>query len=78
MNTYNSSSKGWKAAIALLTVLVGVGALELVAGAMKHPDPETMAVRQQVLAAQSERAYQIRTLEQGQMRLAQVAPDRIQ
>lgn len=77
MNTYNSSSKASKVAIALLTLILGVGALEIVAGAMKNPDPETMAVRQQVLAAQSERAYQIRTLAQGQVRFAQATPVRM-
>ena len=77
MNTYNSSSRASKVAIALLTLILGVGALELVAGSMKNFDPETMAVRQQVLAAQSERAYRIRMLEQGQVRLAEVAPDRM-
>jgi hypothetical protein len=45
----------------------------MVTGSMKNPDPEAMAVRQQVLAAQSERAYQIRTLESGQMQVAVIA-----
>jgi hypothetical protein len=74
MNTYNTKTS-WtrKLAIGMLTLTVAGGALEMVAGSMKNPDPEAMAVRQQVLAAQSERAYQIRTLESGQVQVAVVA-----
>ncbi|MEO8751715.1 MAG: hypothetical protein ABI624_03455 [Casimicrobiaceae bacterium] len=74
MNSYNTNTTSWRQRIlfAVATVILGTGTLELVAGAMKFPDPETMAVREQVLAAQSERAYQIRTLEQGQVRIATV------
>lgn len=71
MNTYHQGSK-WthRIVFAVATIAIGAGALELVAGAMKYPDPEAMAVREQVIAAQSERAYQIRTLEQGQVKFA--------
>lgn len=71
MNTYHQGSK-WthRIVFAVATIAIGAGALELVAGAMKYPDPEAMAVREQVIAAQSERAYQIRSLEQGQLKLA--------
>jgi hypothetical protein len=74
MNSYNTNTISWRQRIlfAVATIILGAGTLELVAGAMKFPDPETMAVREQVLAAQSERAYQIRTLEQGQVRIATV------
>ncbi len=73
MTTFNQGSK-WthRIVFAIATIAIGAGALELVAGAMKCPDPEAMAIRQQVIAAQSERALQIRTLEQGQVRLAAV------
>jgi hypothetical protein len=75
MNPYPQGSK-WthKIAFVAATIAIGAGALELVAGAMKHPDPEAMAVREQVIAAQSERAYQIRTMEQGQVKLAASGP----
>jgi len=71
MNTYHQGSK-WthRIVFAVATIAIGAGALELVAGAMKFPDPEAMAVREHVIAAQSERAYQIRTLELGQVKLA--------
>jgi hypothetical protein len=74
MNTYNTKTS-WtrKLAIGMLTLAIAGGALEMVAGSMMNPDPEAMAVRQQVLAAQSERAYQIRTLESGQVQVAVVA-----
>ena len=62
-----------KLAVVAATVVIGVGTLQWVAGAMTHPDPETMAARQQVLAAQSERALAIRTLQRGELQLATAA-----
>jgi hypothetical protein len=75
MNTHNQGSK-WthRIVFAVATVAVGAGALELVAGAMKFPDPDAMAVREQVIAAQSERAFQIRTMERGQVKFAAARP----
>jgi hypothetical protein len=75
MTTYNQNHR-WthRIVFAVATIAIGAGALELVAGAMKCPDPEAMAVRLQVIAAQSERAYQIRSLEQGQVKLAATRP----
>ena len=70
MKAYESISLKQKLVFAAVTIIVGVGVLEVVAGAMKFPDPEAMAVREQVLAAQSERAYQVRTLQNGELRLA--------
>jgi hypothetical protein len=71
MKTYRQERK-WthKIVFAVATVAIGVGVLESIAGAMKFEDPDAMAVRVQVLAAQSERAYRIRMLEQGEVRLA--------
>ena len=75
MTTYNQGSKlTQKFVFAVLTIALGAGALELVAGTMKFPDPEAMAVREQVIAAQSERAYQIRALERGQVKYAVSGP----
>ena len=70
MKTYQPTSLKQKLVLAAVTILIGMGVLEFVAVAMKYPDPETMAVRAQVLAAQSERAYQLRTLQNGELRLA--------
>lgn len=71
MTKYNGGMK-WthKAAFALVTIAIAATALEWVAGAMRFPDPDAMAVREQVLAAQSERAQQIRTLQQGELQIA--------
>lgn len=73
MTTYRPNSK-WthKFVFAVATIAIGTGVLELVAGAMKFPDPEALAVREQVLAAQSERAQAIRTLQRGELRVATV------
>jgi hypothetical protein len=74
MKTYNPSKWRHKLAIFGLTVIIGIGVLELVAGAMKFPNPEAMAVRERALAAQSERAHQLRSLQQGEVRMAEIAP----
>ena len=63
-----------KLAVVAATIVVGVGMLQWVAGAMTHPDPDAMAMRQQVLAAQGERAREIRALQQGEVRFAAIAP----
>jgi conjugal transfer/entry exclusion protein len=75
MTTYNQNHR-WmhRIVFAVATIAMGAGALELVAGAMNCPDPDAMAVRRQVIAAQSERAYQIRSLEQGQVKMAASGP----
>jgi len=70
MKEYQSISLKQKLVFAAVTIIVGTGVLEVVAGAMKFPDPEAMTVREQVLAAQNGRAYQIRTLQNGELRLA--------
>ena len=70
MNTYNTISWRQRILFVAATLVIGAGTLELVVSAMKFPDPESIAVREQVLAAQSERAYQLRTLQQGELRVA--------
>ena len=74
MNAYNPISWKKKLVFAAATLAIAVGTLELVAGSMKFPDADTMAVREQVLAAQSERAQQIRSLQNGEVRIADSAP----
>ena len=70
MNAYNPISWKKKAVLAAVTLVVATGVLEAVTGSMLHPDPQTMAVRERVLAAQSERAAQIRELSRGEVRVA--------
>ena len=70
MNAYNPTSWKKKAVLAAVTLVVATGVLEAVTSSMIHPDPETMAVRERVLAAQSERAQQIRELSRGEVRVA--------
>lgn len=78
MNPFETISWKQKLACAALTLVVAVGALELVAGSMQFPDPATVAQRQQVLAAQSERALQLRMLAAGEIKVAATtAPDRL-
>lgn len=76
MNTYNTISWRQRILFVAATLVVGAGTLELVAGAMKFPDPESIAVREQVLVAQSERADQLRTLQEGELRIATATPVR--
>ena len=70
MNAYNPISWKKKAVLAAVTLVVAAGVLEVVTSSMMYPDPETMAVRERVLAAQSERAQQIRELSRGEVRVA--------
>jgi hypothetical protein len=70
MNAYNPISWKKKAVAAALTLVLAAGVLEAVTGSMMYPDPERMAVRERVLAAQSERAAQIRELARGEVRVA--------
>ncbi len=70
MNAYNPTSLGKKIVIAAVTLVVGAGVLEFVAGAMTHPDPDAMAARQRVIAMEADRAQQIRALERGEIRYA--------
>lgn len=70
MNAYNPTSLGRKIVIAAVTLMVGAGVLEVVAGAMTHPDPGAMAARQRVIAMEADRAQQIRALERGEIRYA--------
>jgi hypothetical protein len=74
MNMYSTASWRQRILFVAATLAIGAGTLELVAGAMKFPAPESMAARVQILAAQSERAYQLRTLRQGELRVAAAQP----
>lgn len=73
MNAYNPISWTKKLVFAAGTLVIAGGVLEVVADSMKFPDPETMAVREQVIAAQSERAQQMRDLARGEVRIADTA-----
>jgi len=78
MNAYNPINWKKKAVLAAVTLVVAAGVLEAVTGSMMFPDPEATSVRERVLAAQSERAQQIRELSRGEMRVADTASsDRI-
>ena len=73
MNAYNPISWKKKLVFAAATLAIAAGVLEVVAGSMKFPDPDTMAVREQVIAVQTERAQQIRELVRGEVRIADTA-----
>ena len=78
MNAYNPISWKKKAVLATVTLVVAAGVLEAVTSSMLYPDPQQMAVRERVLAAQSDRAQQIRELARGEVRVADsAAPNRI-
>lgn len=70
MNTYNPTSRKTKGIFVVATLAVAGAVLELVAGGMRFPDPDTAAVREQVIAMQAERAQQIRALDRGELRYA--------
>lgn len=70
MTTTIKTSWTEKLVLVAITLAIGVGSLELVAGSMSSPAPETIAAKKQFLAAEEFRANQIRTLEAGEVRFA--------
>ena len=70
MNAYNPTSWKKKIVLAAATLAVSAGVLEVVTSSMMYPNPEAMAVRERVLASQSERAQQLRELQRGEVRIA--------
>jgi len=70
MNAYNPTTLTRKLTIAVLTVVIGLGTLQLVAGGMTHPAPEAVAARQQFLAMEAEVAQENRDLARGVVRYA--------
>ena len=69
-----TTSTRWteKLVLVALTLALGMGSLELVAGAMSNPAPEAVAAKQQFLAAEETRANAIRSLAAGEVRFAEV------
>ena len=70
MNAYNPTSWKKKIVLAAATLSVSAGVLEVVTSSMMYPNPEAMAVRDRVLASQSERAQQLREMQRGEVRIA--------
>ncbi len=64
MKTFQTSTWKQKTVVAIVAILIGAAAIEIVAGAMAFPDAGTMAVRAQFLAAEQERARELRTMQQ--------------
>ena len=73
MNTYNIISWKQKLMFVAATIAISVGGLQLLAGSMTHPDPDTVAARQQFIAAEYDRADEIRDLQRGEVRVAVIA-----
>ena len=74
MTTTLKTSWTEKLVLVAITLAIGVGSLELVAGSMSSPAPETIAAKKQFIAAEEARANQIRTLEAGEVRFASGGP----
>jgi hypothetical protein len=76
VKTYNTI--GWKHKVVFVaaTIAISVGGLQLLAGAMTHPDPDALAARQQFIAAESVRADHLRALEQGEIQFAETTDRR--
>ena len=72
--TTMTTSTSWteKLVLVALTLALGVGSLELVSGGMSAPAPETLAAKQQFIAAEAVRANAIRSLEAGEVQFASV------
>ncbi len=77
MTTTIKTSWTEKLVMVAITLAIGVGSLELVAGAMSSPAPESIAAKKQFIAAEEVRANQIRTLEAGEVRFAGDGPAQV-
>ncbi len=68
------TSTSWteKLVLVALTLALGVGSLELVTSGMSSPSPETLAAKQQFIAAEADRANAIRELQAGEVQFAAV------
>ncbi len=64
MKTFHTSTWQQKLVVAIVAMLIGAAVIEVVAGAMEFPDAGTMAVRERFLAAERERAQELRALQQ--------------
>ena len=73
MKTFQTGRWPQKLVVAAVATMIGAALLEIVADAMKHPDPGTVAARAQFLATERERALELRMLQQ-QRQLATVPP----
>ena len=72
MNAYKSTSRTAKLAIAIVTIALSLGVLEIVANDMKHPDPDTVAMRQHEIAAKADQVQQARALRDGDVKAAEL------
>ncbi len=72
MNAYKSTTRTARFAIAIITIAASAGVLELVVNGMKHPDPNTVAMRQQEIAAKADQVQQARALQDGQVKAAEL------
>jgi hypothetical protein len=72
--TTMTTSTSWteKLALVALTLALGVGSLELVSGGMSSAAPETVAAKQQFIAAEATRANAIRALQAGEVQFASI------
>ena len=65
MNTYQATSRKARIAAAALSLTVVAALLEVVASGFLHPNQESVAARQQVIAAQAEQVARSRALSKG-------------
>ena len=72
MTTTTSTSWTEKLVVAALALALGVGSLEVVSGGMSSPAPDTLAAKQQFIAAEAVRANAIRSLQAGEVQFAEV------
>ena len=72
MTTTTSTSWTEKLVLVALALALGVGSLELVSGGMSSPAPDTLAAKQQFIAAEAVRANAIRSLQAGEVQFAEV------
>lgn len=71
MNTFEATTRKTRIAAAALSLSVVAALLEVVASGFLHPNPESVAARQQVIAAQAEQVARSRALSNGEVKSAE-------
>ena len=73
--TYTTTNWKTKIAMGAVTIALVAGLLEVVASGFLYPAPESIAMRQQVIAAQAERIEKARELHNGEVKAAELPGD---
>lgn len=73
MKSYPSTTIRFRIAVAVVSLAIAAGLLEVVAGGLLYPDAQTVAARRDSITAQADQAARARALAEGQVKSASSA-----